>query len=108
VLLDEKAVLACMAYVELNPIRAKMVDTVETAEYTSIFERIHDKASYIDNKMKLPFIPKPLLGFMGKEHKSLPKGIAFSLFDYLTQVEEIGKIIKADKRGKINKKYARC
>ena len=103
-LLDEKAVLACMAYVDLNPIRAKMADTVQTAQYTSIFERIHDKASTIDNKTQLSFTPKPLLGFMGNEHKSSPKGIAFSLLDYLTLVEETGKVIRADKRGKINEK----
>ncbi|WP_286288809.1 transposase [Thalassotalea piscium] len=104
-LLDEKAVLACMAYVDLNPIRAKMADTVQTAQYTSIFERIHDKASDVDNKETLPFTAKPLLGFIGNEHKSSAKGIAFSLLDYLTLIEETGKIIREDKRGKINEKF---
>ena len=81
-----------------------MADTVQTAQYTSIFERIHHKASHIDNKEKLPFTAKPLLGFMGNEHKNSPKGIAFSLLDYLTLVEETGKVIRADKRGNINEK----
>jgi hypothetical protein len=102
-LLDEKAVLSCMAYVDLNPIRAKMAGSVQTAQYTSIFERIHDKASDVDNKTQLPFTPKPLLGFIGHEHKDSPKGIAFSLLDYLTLVEETGKVIRVDKRGSINK-----
>ncbi|MCP4320756.1 MAG: transposase, partial [Alteromonadales bacterium] len=106
-LLDEKAVLACMAYVDLNPIRAKMADTVQTAQYTSIFERIHNKASHIDNKEKLPFTPKPLLGFIGNDHKNSPKGIAFSLLDYLTLVEQTGKVIRADKRGCINENACR-
>jgi hypothetical protein len=101
-LLDEKAVLACMAYVDLNPIRAKMADSVQSAQYTSIFERIHDKASFIDNKAQLPFIIKPLLGFIGNEHQQSPKGISFSLLDYLTLVEETGKIIREDKRGHLS------
>jgi hypothetical protein len=80
-----------MAYVDLNPIRAKMADSVQTAQYTSIFERIHDKASDVDNKSQLPFTPKPLLAFptvkrIGHEHKNSPKGIAFSLLDYLTLI----------------------
>ncbi len=102
-LLDEKAVLACMAYVDLNPIRAKMADSVQSAQYTSIFERIHDKASNLDNKATLSFTPKPLLGFIGNEFKQSPKGISFSLVDYLTLVEETGKIIRQDKCGYLTK-----
>ncbi|MGJ8694582.1 MAG: hypothetical protein ACSHW0_19160, partial [Thalassotalea sp.] len=103
-LLDQKAVLACMAYVDLNPIRAKMADSVQTGQYTSIFERLHNKASDVDNKAQLPFTPKSLLGFIGNEHNHSPKGLAFSLLDYLTLVEATGKVIRADKRGHIDEK----
>ena len=101
-LLDEKALLACMAYVDLNPIRAKMADSIQTSQYTSVFERIHDKASKHDNPKALSFTPKPLLGFIGNEHKHQPCGIAFSLLDYLTLLDETGKIISANKRGSID------
>jgi REP element-mobilizing transposase RayT len=39
-LLDEAAVLACMVYIDLNPIRARIAATPEESEYTSIQDRI--------------------------------------------------------------------
>ena len=39
-LLDARAVLACMAYVDLNPIRAAIAKTPEQSDYTSIQEGI--------------------------------------------------------------------
>ncbi|MCE9854385.1 transposase, partial [Shewanella chilikensis] len=43
-LLDEQALLACMMYVDLNPIRAGIADSLQTSDYTSIQERIEEVA----------------------------------------------------------------
>ncbi len=37
---EEIALLACMAYLDLNPIRAGLSETLEGSDYTSIQERI--------------------------------------------------------------------
>ncbi|WOT03963.1 transposase [Shewanella youngdeokensis] len=93
-LLDEAAVLACMTYVELNPIRAKMADTPEQSDYTSLKLRV---TAALKGEQ-----PKQLLPFIGHEREHQPKGIAFMLSDYLELVDETGRIIRDDKRGAIS------
>ena len=44
-LLDEAAIIACAAYVDLNPIRAAMAQTPETSDYTGVKDRIDDVQS---------------------------------------------------------------
>ncbi len=45
VLLDEKSVLACSVYIDLNPIKANLAKTPETSDFTSIKERIETLSS---------------------------------------------------------------
>jgi REP element-mobilizing transposase RayT len=99
-LLDEEALLACMAYVDLNPVRAKMAKSVETSEYTSSYERIHGDVSSEENDTP-NFTKKALLGFVGDEHQSNPQGIGYSLIDYLELLDWTGRILREDKRGAI-------
>lgn len=93
-LLDEAAILACMAYVDLNPIRAKMAETPEGSAHTSIRRRV---TSAIKGEQ-----PKSLLPFVGNEHNNMPKGLMFNVKDYLSLVDETGRIIRHDKRGAIS------
>lgn len=93
-LLDEGALLACMAYVDLNPVRAGIAPTPEQSDYTSIQLRI--KAAIKSRQ------PTSLLPFTGNEHK--PTGIRFSLQDYLMLVDETGRVLSDDKRGAIQPK----
>lgn len=43
-LLDERALVTCMAYVDLNPVRAGMSDSLEASDFTSIQERLIARA----------------------------------------------------------------
>lgn len=45
---DEASLLACAAYVDLNPIRAAMATKLETSEYTSVKRRIEALLTKID------------------------------------------------------------
>lgn len=94
-LLDERALIACMAYVDLNPVRAKIAETPETSDYTSIKLRIEVAGKGT--------IPKQLAQFQGNEVKGdKPHPIPFSLKDYIDLVEWTGRAIHPSKHGCIS------
>lgn len=95
-LLDEQALAACLAYVDLNPIRAKMAATPEASEHTSIQQRI---AAAKEGKQ-----PARLLPFAGNPRQSMPEGLPFRLQDYLELVDWSGRCLREDKRGAIHEK----
>ena len=84
-LLDDRALLACMAYVDLNPIRATMAETPERSDYTSIQERIRCPES------------EALLPLSERSANSIP----INLKDYLELVDWGGREVKCNKRGHI-------
>jgi len=94
-LLDEAALLACMAYVDLNPVRAKQTTAPENSEYTSVRKRIHAAL----HKQTQPI---ELLPFVGNHLADSPKGLAFSLEDYLELLDCTGRAIREDKAGHID------
>ncbi|PMN74015.1 transposase [Enterovibrio norvegicus] len=94
-LLDEKAVAAAMAYVDLNPVRAAIAETPETSDYTSVKARIEAIESN-------PASPLGLFPFAGNPRESMPAGIPFRLMDYLALVDWTGRQVRDDKHGHID------
>jgi REP element-mobilizing transposase RayT len=108
-LLDEAAILACMAYVDLNPIRADIAQTPETCDYTSIKQRIHQtlhpesqRESQPENHTENQYKNKKLYAFTGHYNKNNPDGLPFTFNDYIELIEESGRTLRNDKRGHIH------
>jgi hypothetical protein len=90
-LCDERAMLAAMAYVDLNPIRAGMTDRLETSAYTSAAERI----SQTRTQPTLATSPlKPIAG-------SLHPAFDITTADYLHILDWTGRQLTPGKRGRI-------
>ena len=87
----ESKLLACMAYVDLNPIRAAMANTPEQSDYTSVQERIkhRDSGDSGDSGCLAPFSDQ------GSDT------IPFNLIDYLELVDWGGREVKCNRRGYI-------
>ncbi len=99
-LLDETALATCLAYVDLNPIRAQMADTPESSEFTSAKERIAT-AQKAPESLE-PHQPKSLFPFVGYPRQNMPAGLPFRLQDYLELVDWTGRQVRDDKRGNID------
>ena len=120
-LLDETALLSCMAYVDLNPVRAGMEESLSDSDFTSIQQRLYDYAiennkrnkllkqrvhqqQQIKTELELDHQPEaPLMRFDGSSHTPINAAIPFTREDYFDLVDQTGRMIRDDKRGFIPK-----
>ena len=126
-LLDEQALLAAMAYVDLNPIRAGMVETPEDSAHTSIHARLSEAQELAFEPAVAPQVTAlsststevnaiPLIGLQPEaalatlpEAALMPfdptgrfeQAIPFGLEDYFNLVETMGRAVHPKKRGSI-------
>ena len=119
-LLDETALLSCMAYVDLNPVRAAMENDIIDSNFTSIQQRLYDHVKHKKSKTKdeinlveniqnqkrvkheldLNTLPEArLMVFDGSSHTDIHTALPFTQADYFELVDSTGRIIREDKRG---------
>lgn len=110
-----KAVVSVMAYVDLNPIRAKMADSLLKSDYTSIQERMvrHAKRHAPNSraaKQRLPYKSTKVASLLPfcdapraqrrKHPASTP--LAFSFIGYVELIDWTGRQLRQGKRGAIS------
>lgn len=101
-LLDEQALLAAMAYVDLNPVRAGMAATPEGSDYTSIQARLGSAPvtrARLGDVPEVPLPQAPLMPFdaTGRTAWAIP----FAYVDYLELVDWTGRALHPKKKGSI-------
>jgi hypothetical protein len=94
-LLDEEAVLTVMAYVDLNPIRAGLAETVDSSEFTSGRQRLREIApaaapAATHKPALLPFVE----ALRSDQEAALP----FSVRDYLDLLDTTSRAVHPTKR----------
>lgn len=115
-LMDEGALLTCMTYVDLNPIRAKISDTPEDSDYTAIQERIiqywkkqriqkRKVNSYQNNTTHAPgygLMPfAKAVSRKSKQKEPTRDYLPIHAQDYFELLDGTGRAIREGKRGKI-------
>jgi hypothetical protein len=122
-LLDQAALIACLAYIDLNPIRAKVADRPETSQFTSGYRRIRarnrhraaEKIKHREPKRAAALLAKVGLATNAKHAEDglwltplaccqVGEPLANKTFtpdDYLTLLDATGRCLKAGKRGAI-------
>lgn len=108
-LLDDAAVLTCMSYVDLNPVRATMADSLETSDFTSIQQRIRQwKEAQRKNKNNLNDTiasqlknQVPLVSLIQSSRDGHLHSLGYLERDYLELVDWAGRSFYPGKRGYI-------
>ncbi|WP_394165678.1 Mobile element protein [Photobacterium piscicola] len=100
-LLDEQALLSCMMYVDLNPIRAGVTSSLDQSDFTSIQQRIreHHQTKIPTQQSSSNTSRFQLLPFIGGEHQAKKAGVNFAFADYLELIDWTGRYIRNDKKG---------
>jgi REP element-mobilizing transposase RayT len=121
-LLDEVALLTCMAYVDLNPVRAGMAEDLIDSDFTSIQQRLFEfvkqsgnesheqqltirveNQEKIKSELNLDDLPEaPLMPFDGSSHTDIHVALPFTQEEYFNLVDETGRLLREDKRGAID------
>ncbi|MGY6552958.1 MAG: transposase [Wenzhouxiangella sp.] len=98
-LLEPHAVLSCMAYVDLNPARAGMSDTLAGANHTSIQRRLNERES-LSARINSPrsLLDRALKPVAGLDADSL---LDLTESSYIELVQWTGEQARSDKRGKL-------
>jgi REP element-mobilizing transposase RayT len=98
-LLDEQAVLSCMAYVDLNPVRAGMCETLQDSGHTSIRRRLESAQSAIGRALgrsEKGQMLKPVAGVDADALSDLTES------SYIELVRWTGLQAHPEKRGKLS------
>jgi len=120
---SDAALLSAMAYVDLNPIRAQMADTLEDSDYTSVKSRLAadgckdllaQAISEMVDRGDLNHFDTPIRSLMpfsdtasnqsenrGK-NKENTNGLPMSEKEYFMLLDQTGRIVSGNKRGRID------
>lgn len=122
-LLDEAAILACSAYVDLNPVRARIAQTPEESDYTSAQDRIESVKTLHQTRSSKPRQKRELAAtlrdrflspvYLNEREKPGPKVsklparasdkgfLSMKLEDYLQLLDWTGRQIVGGRKGRI-------
>ncbi|WP_420933965.1 transposase [Alteromonas sp. A081] len=92
-LLDDAALAACMAYVDLNPVRANLAVSPEDSCHTSIQYRIRAARAGKTSKRLMPLKNTP--------EQNIEYSLPFTLIDYLHLIDATSRYILPNKRNKV-------
>ena len=113
-ILDEESLLACAAYVDLNPIRAAMAETLETSEFTSVQRRIEALQQEGNATQAVGVTVDSFLSPLTIDEKHDPLGacanqtrvrcsdkgfLSLSTMDYLELLDASSRMVRPDKAG---------